>query len=400
MVKKFEFAGIPVIKFGPSFIKKLPEIIADYGDKVLIITGNSFRNSSACEELVSLLGKRSIKAFTETVHGEPSPDIVDEITGRYRESSLDLVVAIGGGSVLDTGKAVSALLTKNDSVMNYLEGVGTGKLHDGEKIPFVAVPTTSGTGSEATKNAVLSRVGADGFKKSLRHDNFVPDIALIDPELTVSCPPEVTAASGLDALTQLLESYSSTKASPLTDSLAIRGIEFAAQSLLPVSTGEGDNLELRSKMAYASLVSGITLANAGLGVIHGLASPVGGFFNIPHGVVCGTLLAEAIALNIKCLKEDGTEEADYYLEKYARAGQIISNSGEELNIDLSHDRDYYCEILIEKLREWVEILEIPRLGEYGISTADLDRIAEKTDNKNNPVKLDKEQIKEIIRRRL
>lgn len=400
MVNTFEFAGIPVIRFGTGCIKTLPEIISEYGEKVLIITGGSFRESSTCEELLSLLRKRSIIVFTESVQGEPSPDRVDKITARYRENLPELVVAIGGGSVLDTGKAVSALLTKDCSVMNYLEGVGIGMVHDGEKVPFVAVPTTSGTGSEATKNAVLSRVGAAGFKKSLRHENFVPDMALIDPELTVSCPPAVTAASGLDALTQLLESYTSTKASPLTDSLALKGIEYVADSLIPVSTDEGYKLELRSKMAYASLVSGITLANAGLGIIHGLASPIGGYFNIPHGVVCGTLLAEALALNIKYLQEQGTKDADYYLRKYALVGIIMSNNQEEKKIGFSDDRDYYCQVLIDKLREWVKDLEIPRLGEYGITVADLDKIAKNAGNKNNPVRLDNEQIKNILRKRL
>jgi len=280
--------------------------------------------------------------------------------------------------------------------MDYLEGVGAGIVHDGEKVPFIAVPTTSGTGSEATKNAVLSRVGRDGFKKSLRHDNFIPDFALLDPELTVSCPSEVTAASGLDTLTQLMGSYTSTEASPLTDSLTLKGIEYAIEAVVPVSTDQPGNLELRTKLAYASLVSGISLANAGLGIVHGLASPVGGFFEIPHGVICGTLLAEAVALNIELLQEKGGAEADYYLQKYARVGAIISGNSE----NIAAEKERYCKVLISQLRELVDILRIPRLGEYGVSEADLDRIAEISGNKNNPVQLSREQMKFLMKKRL
>src|SRR5690554_1907361 len=397
MVRSFEFTGMPVIKFGPGYFKRLPGLIVEQGKDVLVISGgSSLKKSGRLDELLESLKDYSIKVFTESVRGEPSPDIVDEIVERYRKSLPGLVVAIGGGSVLDTGKAVSAMLTKEGSVMNYLEGVGAGMVHDGEKVPFIAAPTTSGTGSEATKNAVLSRVGSDGFKKSLRHDNFIPDFALLDPELIVNCPPEITAASGLDTLTQLMGSYTSTEASPLTDSLTLKGIEYAIEAVVPVSTDQPGNLELRTKLAYASLVSGISLANAGLGIVHGLASPVGGFFEIPHGVICGTLLAEAVALNIKLLQEKGGTEADYYLQKYARVGAIISGNSE----NIAAEKERYCKVLISQLRELVDILRIPRLGEYGVSEADLDRIAEISGNKNNPVQLSREQMKFLMKKRL
>ena len=184
---------------------------------------------------------------------------------------------------MDAGKSISAMLTKTESIKEYLEGIGTKK-HDGKKMPFVAVPTTSGTGSEATKNAVISEIGGRGFKKSLRHDNFVPDSVVIDPRLMISCPQNVTAASGMDVFSQLIEGYLSTNSSPMTDALALSGLRYIKEGLLK-SYETGDDIDARGKVAYASYLSGVVLANAGLGTVHGFASPIGGYFDIPHGVV-------------------------------------------------------------------------------------------------------------------
>jgi alcohol dehydrogenase class IV len=269
--------------------------------------------------------------------------------------------------------------------------VGTAQ-HNGEKIPLIAVPTTSGTGSEATKNAVLSRTGDDGFKKSLRHDNFVPDVVVLDPKLTVSCPAHITAACGMDAFTQLLESYVSTDASPMTDALAFSGLEHVARFLVPASTDRAKDLDVRGGMAYAALMSGITLANAGLGVVHGVASPIGGFFNIPHGVVCGTLIGEATSATIrKLVQEHGSTHPA--LRKYSRVGVLLCGAAEE-------DTQRGCESLVSKVNEWTEILNIPRLGDYGVRESDLDRIIAGSGNKNNPVQLGPKEIREILRRRL
>ncbi len=241
-----------------------------------------------------------------------------------------MVIAIGGGSVMDAGKAISAMVLQNDSVMAYLEGVGEGKQHNGLKVPMIAVATTSGTGSEATKNAVLSQVGENGFKKSLRHDNFVPNVAILDPELMVTCPQSVTVASGLDALTQLLGAYVSTKATPLTDALALSGIEHFKEGFMGVCSGLSKDTQMRGHMAYASLMSGIVLANAGLGIVHGFASSVGGYFDIPHGVVCGTLLGEAVKLNIQLMNQD-KDRYNEALKKYAKVGSILTGSNENDN---------------------------------------------------------------------
>lgn len=197
-------------------------------------------------------------------------------------------MAIGGGSVIDCGKAVAAMLVEDGSVQDYLEGVGTRK-PSGAKIPFIAVPTTAGTGSEATKNAVVCD-RKEGYKKSLRHDAYMPDVAVIDPELTMTAPRPVTIACGLDAVSQLIESYTSTKANVFTDSLALTALSHASESLLPHCLDQGNDISLRGKMSYAALISGITLSHAGLGAVHGMAGPLGGLFPVPHGVTCGKLL--------------------------------------------------------------------------------------------------------------
>ena len=393
----FIFASTPKIIFETGSFKKLPDLIANYGEKALIVTGaSSLYKSGYFDELSHELKNKSISFYNVKVREEPSPDLIDEIADKYRGEKITSVIAIGGGSVMDAGKAISAMLTQDDSVINYLEVVGAGKEHPGDKIPFIAVPTTSGTGSEATKNAVLSKVGEDGFKKSLRHDNFIPNIALLDPKLTISCPAGITAASGLDAVTQLLGAYTSTKASPITDSLALNALKYAGESLVPAATDKGDDPEVRAAMAYASLISGITLANAGLGIVHGLASTIGGYFDIPHGVVCGTLLAESAKLNIELLRKKNN---DFYLKKYAEVGEALSAKN-SLDINSPHSIKRYCDLLVEILEDWTSKLNISSLGEYGVSEDDLDKIAQKAGNKNNPVQLDNKQIKQLVRARL
>ncbi len=392
-IKPFNFVRLPQILFGEGTFQKLYEAIMGFGNTTLIVTGGeSFRHTEKFDILVNQLVKHSIKVYDVSVKGEPSPDLIDKIVDAYRNKYIDVVVAIGGGSVLDAGKAISAMLMQNDSVLEYLEGVGSGKIHNGEKAPFIAVPTTSGTGSEATKNAVLSRVGKNGFKKSLRHDNFVPDIAVLDPILTISCPTHITAASGLDAFTQLLGGYLSTEASPMTDTMALSGLQFIKDCLVTVCTTGTKDVNVRAGMAYASLMSGIVLANAGLGIVHGFASPIGGYFDIPHGVVCGTLVGEAVKMNIKLLRQIGNKD-NLFLKKYAKVGALLSEGNEE-------DVEESCNHLIAKLDEWTELLKIPRLGKYHITENDLDKIVEGTGNKNNPVKLTKDQMKQILRNRL
>jgi alcohol dehydrogenase class IV len=281
MVNPFQFSRLPQIYFGAGKFSELPSLINGYGGSLLLVSGkDSFSGSKYFNELFSSLERNGIRSSVITISGEPSVEDIDSAVSKFRNQKTDAVVAIGGGSVIDAGKAISAMLGTRESVLEFLEGVGI-KTHSGVKVPFIAVPTTSGTGSEATKNAVISRVGKEGFKRSLRHDNFVPDVALVDPELTVSCSPEITAASGMDCFTQLTEAYFSTKSNPFTDALALEGIK-SIKTSLKESYINGGNIEARTGMSFAALTSGICLANAGLGAVHGFASSIGGMYNIPH----------------------------------------------------------------------------------------------------------------------
>jgi len=323
------------------------------------------------------------------ISGEPSPEVIDTVSMKFRNESADAVVAIGGGSVLDAGKAISAMLSVPGSVKEYLEGVGTRE-HPGTKLPFIALPTTSGTGSEATKNAVISQIGKDGFKKSLRHDNFVPDVAIVDPELTLSCPHDITAASGMDCFTQITEAFLSDKASEYTDSLAWEGLK-AVKSSIVQSYLDGQDIEARTGMSFAALTSGICLANAGLGVIHGFASSIGGMFNVPHGVVCGTLMAPANAITVRELRKGGADPE--VMKKYIRLGRLFTGA------DGKPD-EYYIDGFIEYLLKLSDELNLPRLGNYGIKEEDIEPICKITELKNNPVKLNLEDMMEILSSRL
>jgi len=390
MVKPFQFARLPMIYFGSGKIGDLPRFVSDYGKSVLLVTGaSSFMDSPRARHLFDLFGSKGIGFQHVPVRNEPSPETVDEAVRLFRGAGIDVVVSIGGGSVIDAGKAISAMLKTPGSVKDYLEVIGT-RDHPGTKVPFIAVPTTSGTGSEATKNAVISGVGKEGFKRSLRHDNFVPDAAIVDPELTLDCPPEITASAGMDCFTQLTEAYLSTKSNEYTDSLALEGIRAINRSLLRSFT-HGDDINARSDMSFAALTSGICLANAGLGAVHGLAGTIGALYNIPHGVVCGTLMSAANEINVRELRKRGGDEVA--LVKYAVLGRIFADATGKSDI-------YYVDFFLDYLRAATYRLDLPKLSRYGLGADDLPVISFQSDVKNNPVKLSLEQLEEILIQRV
>ncbi len=393
MFSSFHFAATPHIHFGIGMRNKLVSIIQSLGSKVLLITGGkSFDNSPLCLELWDdLKGEFDVKR--EKVSGEPTPDMVDAWVAAYQDFAPDVVLAIGGGSAVDAAKAVAGLLPSGDSVMDYLEGVGRGKVFANKTTPLVAVPTTAGTGGETSKNAVLSVVGQDGYKKSFRHEDLVARHIVLDPELTLSCPQAVTAACGMDAFTQLLESYVSSKASPMTDALAWSALEKIVTAL-PAAYEDGSDIQARSDMLYASSISGLTLANAGLGSVHGLASPLGAFFPIPHGVVCGSLLFEATRANIQAMqKRDISNPA---LVKYAKVGRLFAP---EMRMD---DEDA-LKMLLGMLELWQQHLNMPRLSQYGVTETDVDNIIENISGGSyatNPVMLTYEELRALLLARL
>ncbi|GAB6040651.1 iron-containing alcohol dehydrogenase [Endothiovibrio diazotrophicus] len=393
-IPAFSIARLPRIRFGAGEIAALPEEIAAFGCKVLLVIGRrSFREGAYWQRLTGGLAALGVQWELFSVEDEPSPELVDTAVAQFKGQGFECVAGIGGGSVLDAAKAIAGLLPHGNSVMDHLEGVGPEIPYHGPPLPFIAVPTTAGTGSEATKNAVLSRRGTDGFKKSFRDDDLVARVALVDPDLLASCPRGLIAANGMDAFTQLLESYVSTRANPFTDALAWSGMEAFRDGFFPVWEDAASAAEGRGRLAYASLLSGVCLAQTGLGSVHGMAPPLGSFFPIPHGVACGTLLAEAVELNIRALKARAPDSPA--LAKYARAGHLLSAD--------THTDESACEALVEDLRSWVTLLELPRLAEYGVTEADLPRIAAASRGssmKTNPLVVSDAELIEILRRRL
>ena len=356
----FSIARLPRIEFGAGATTKLPGIAAPYGKRLLLVTGQrAFVESASGMQLFAALKAQGFTWAHVRVAGEPSPQYVDAQVAALQGTTIDAVIGVGGGSALDAAKAIAGLLRPGNSVMDHLEGVGPELPYRGPATPFIAVPTTAGTGSEATKNAVLSVQGADGFKKSFRDDALVAEWAVIDPDLLSTCPPELIAADGMDAFTQLLESFVSTRSNPMTDALARSGIMAVKDSLL--SLHKEQSPAAREKMAYASLMSGICLAQTGLGSVHGLASPLGAFFPIPHGVVCGTLAATATAVNIEAM--EAREPDNPALPKYAEIGRRFAM---QKGLNGADARAF----LVATLRQWEEQLALPRLSTYRVASAD------------------------------
>jgi alcohol dehydrogenase class IV len=287
--------------------------------------------------------------------------------------------------VIDAGKAISAMISKPESVIEFLEGIGNLE-HPGTKIPFIAIPTTSGTGSEATKNAVISKIGVNGFKRSLRHDNLVPDIALVDPGLTLHCPQVITATSGMDCFTQLIEAFLSDKSNNYTDALAMEGLKAIKKSLVRCFN-DGLDIEARTGMSFAALTSGICIANAGLGVVHGFASSIGGRYNIPHGLVCGTLMAKSNEINVKALRKISNNH--FALRKYELLGHLFLDVKEK-------SEDYYIDGFINYLFNVTYDLKLPGLKNYGLEERDLALICSNTECKNNPLMLSSDDLMEIL----
>lgn len=384
-ISAFNIVRLPKIIFGAGTFSELPEIIHSYGRHALIITGGeSLKKSGRWDALTLLLDKAEIKYKTVSIWDEPTTEFIDAIAGEYRKIQVNVVVAIGGGSAIDCGKAVAAMLMENGSVKDYLEGVGTRK-PSGVKVPFIAVPTTAGTGSEATKNAVVCD-RKEGYKKSLRHDACMPDVALVDPELTLTVPRHITAACGLDAVSQLIESYTSTKANIFTDSLALKALSLVSESLLPLATGQSNDVYLRGKMSYAAMISGITLSHAGLGAVHGIAGPLGGQLPVPHGVACGKLLFPVMSFVVKKIIEGKNIAAQ---KRFADIGKLFVD-------DAGGEDVFYCRQFLGVLNKWAQTLKLPQLSCFGMKAADMEKTIILADSKNSPAVLSKEEMKIIL----
>ena len=391
----FSIGRLPRIEFGAGRIAYLPAIAARYGKRVLIVTGGrSLAETPQWETLQQALEDARFGSELVRITGEPSPDEIDAIVRDNQRCDYDVVIGIGGGSVLDAAKDIAGLLKPGNSVLDHLEGVGPELPYRGPATPLLAVPTTAGTGSEATKNAVLTRQGPDGFKKSFRDEALMAEYAIVDPDLLATCPAHLIAANGMDAFTQLLESYVSTRANPITDALALAGLAAVRDGLFEWYRGAEDAPAGRERMAMAALLSGICLAQTGLGAVHGLAQPLGAFFPIPHGVVCGTLLAAATQINCEALLE---RESDHpALTKYAVVGRL-------LGADPGTSVASACRDLVDRLRDWTQRLHLPHLSALGITETDFARIVANSRGssmKTNPVLLTDAEIERILCLRL
>ena len=383
------------LRIEPGTFRRLVELVQSegYHQPILITGGRSVRGREEWGIVTDSFLARGLPFLEFTVRGEPGPDLVNDTVREIVTDApqSDVVVAVGGGSAIDAAKAVAAgvatvtsagsaaaggAAARTFDITHYLEGVGTVG-PSGDTLPVIAFPTTAGTGTEATMNAVISRVGPGGFKKSLRHPGFVPRMAVIDTDLHENCPVEVTRASGLDAITQLLEPYLSTKANPVTDALAILGLSRAGKAFPRLLAGD-DEPELRSEMALAAYLSGVCLSNAGLGVIHGFASPLGALRDIPHGVVCGMLLAPVLRRTL-----DGT-----YIAPRGDAGERLDDISRALGAGGS------AEALVDLVADWAAPLG--RLGDYGFTREDLREVVAGTGLKNYPVAIDPEELNEIL----
>jgi alcohol dehydrogenase len=331
------------------------------------------------------------------VTGEPGLADVEEPVARYRDADVSVVLGVGGGAVLDTAKAIAGLLRSGTSLMDHLEGVGRGLPYPGPALPVVAVPTTAGTGAEATRNAVITERGPQGYKRSFRDERLVPADAVVDPDLLATAPRSLIAANGLDALTQLLEAYTSQRATPITDGLARCGLAAVREGLLAwhAQPGGAGAAAARSHMAYAALLSGICLANAGLGAVHGLASPLGGQLPIPHGMACGAVLWQTAEANIAAL---GARAPDApALSRYADAGRILAG------LPPSSSDDEARAGLIRTLRAWVEQLEVQPLSAFGMSAAHIAAVVADSPGssmQSNPVLLTDAELTGILERAL
>ena len=377
---RFEFATAGRIVFGAGALGEAGAIARELGRHALVVTG---RDASRAERLAEKLAGAGVTVAFFGVPGEPTVDDALRGVAAAREAGCDLIIGIGGGSALDAAKAISALLTNPGAPLDYLEVVGGGRPLSVAAAPCVAIPTTAGTGAEVTRNAVLA-VPAQRVKVSLRSALMLPRVAIVDPELTWELPPALTATTGLDALTQLIEPYVSSRANPLTDALCIEGIRRAARSLRRAYEN-GRDAAAREDMALASLFGGLALANAGLGAGHGFAGPIGGMFPAPHGAVCAALLPHVFAENVRALRARDSLARPGALARFDEVARLLTARPQAA-----------AEEGVAWLRELIASLGIPPLRAYGLGREHVAEVvaaaARASSMKANPLALTPEEL--------
>jgi alcohol dehydrogenase class IV len=378
----FEFAAPPRILFGEGRVREVPALARSLGSRALVVEGQSGR----AESLARALHEAGLAPSRFQISSEPTVALIERATAFARHERCDLVISLGGGSVIDAGKAIAALLTNHEPILEYLEVVGKARPLTSRAAPFIAVPTTAGTGAEVTRNAVLM-VEERKVKVSLRSPLMIPTIALIDPELTYSAPPNVTASTGLDALTQCIEPLVAPQANPLSDAVAREGVRRAARALRRVFR-DGNDREARHDMAIASLCGGLALANAKLGAVHGFAAPLCGMFPIPHGVACARLLPLVVEVNVRALRARAPESAA--LARYEEVARVLTGQ-----------RDARAEDAVSWLNDLVAELAVPSFDAYGVRDEDIPRVCAEarraSSMQGNPIVLTDEELAETLR---
>ncbi len=383
---RFEFATATRIVFGAGTVKYVAPAAREIGRRALLVTG---RTSDRTEPLADALAAAGVDCVALPIDSEPTVDWVRDCVVLGRQEHCDLVIGFGGGSAIDGGKAIAALLANTGDPFDYLEVIGKGKPLAHPALPVIAVPTTAGTGAEVTRNAVLASP-QHKVKVSLRSPHMLPRLAVVDPELTYDLPPAVTASTGLDALTQLLEPYVSSRANPMIDCLCREGLRRVSRSLRRAYE-DGGSPEAREDMSLASLFGGLALANAGLGAVHGFAAAIGGAFEAPHGAICAALLPHVVDFNVRALRTrmPGSDA----LSRFQQVAAIVTGRP-----------DANLEDGFEWLTRLCESLRVPPLGSYGIAAADVPAIVENASRassmKANPILLTAAELQEILSRAL
>jgi alcohol dehydrogenase class IV len=381
---RFEFATATRIIFGQGTIQEVAPLSAEMGSRAFVVTG---RTRQRAGPLLEQLKKQAIKCATFNVHGEPTTTIVKAAVLQARGAKSDLVISIGGGSALDTGKVIAAMLTNSGQLEDYLEVVGHGKPLIRSPVPHIAIPTTAGTGAEVTRNAVLG-VPEHQVKVSMRSPFMLPRLAVVDPVLTYSMSPGITASTGLDALTQLMEVYVSNKANALTDGICREGLRRAARSLRK-AYDDGNNRAAREDMAIASLFGGLALANAKLGAVHGFAGPLGGMISAPHGIICARLLPFVCQANVQALQGRAADSAA--LARYDEIARLLTGTAVAQAVDG-----------VRWVQELCEALKVPPLTEFGLKEQDFSKVVAKSQKsssmKGNPITLTDDELTEILKR--
>lgn len=383
---QFEFATATRIVFGAGRLNEVGSLAKAFGKRALVVVG---KTAVRAEPLLERLRKAAFESALLAVPGEPEIATVQEGTALAKREGCEFVISFGGGSVLDAGKAIAAMMSNDGDLLDHLEVVGKGEPLTRAPVPFIAIPTTAGTGSEVTRNAVLA-APERRVKVSLRSPLMLPNIALVDPELTHDLSPAITARTGLDALTQLIEPYVCSRANPMTDALCVEALPRVARSLREAFRN-GRNSAAREDMTVASLFGGLALANSGLGAVHGFAGPLGGMLPAPHGDLCAALLPHVIEVNLRALRERKTDSE--MLSRYEHIARLVSGNP-------TADAD----ALIEWTRDLVADLGIPRLRTFGLTKADfgecIEKAARASSMKANPIVLTPVELEEILERAL